>query len=77
MKRHAIRGLVLLGLLTAVVDSTGRAQPAIQDKVTVRDPKDGTIKTYDGMFKAGPAGFQLFSGPKHDKLVATVARTTC
>ena len=72
MMRQAIRGLVLLGLLTAVVDSTVRAQNT-PDKVTVRDRKDGSTKTYDGQFKVGPAGFQVFGGEKFDKVLVTVA----
>jgi hypothetical protein len=71
MKRQAIRGLVLLGLLTLVVDSTVRGQTA-PDKVTVRDRKDGSTKTYDGQFKVSPAGFQVVGGEKGEKIVATV-----
>ncbi len=70
--RQAIRGLVVLGLLTAVVDSTVRAQNT-PDKVTVRDRKDGSSKTYDGQLRVSPAGFQVFGGDKFDKAVVTVA----
>ena len=73
MMRQAIRGLVLLGLLALLVDSPARAQNAVPDKVTIRDRKDGTIKTVDGQFKVGPAGFQVVGGEKLDKVVATVA----
>jgi hypothetical protein len=72
MMRQAIRGLVLLGVLTLVADSTVRGQNT-PDKVTVRDRKDGSNKTYDGQFRVGPAGFQVFGGEKFDKVVATVA----
>ena len=72
MMRQAIRGLVLLGLLAAVVDSTGRAQNT-PDKVTVRDRKDGSLKSYEGQLKVGPAGFQVFGGEKFDKVVVTAA----
>jgi hypothetical protein len=72
MMRLAIRGLVLLGLFTLVADSTVRGQNT-PDKVTVRDRKDGSNKTYDGQFRVGPAGFQVFGGEKFDKVVATVA----
>jgi hypothetical protein len=72
MKRQAIRGLVLLGLLTLVADSTVRGQPAPADKITVRDRKDGSTKTYDGQFKVGPGGFQVFGGEKFDKVIATI-----
>lgn len=72
MKRQAIRCLILLGLLTLAADSTVRGQ-TIHDKVTVRDRKDGSLKTYDGQFRVSPAGFQVFGGEKADKVVATVA----
>jgi hypothetical protein len=71
MKIQVIRALLLLGLLTLVVDSTVRGQTT-PDKVTVRDRKDGSLKTYDGHFKASPAGFQIVSGEKGEKVVATV-----
>ncbi len=73
MMRQAIRGLVLLGLLALLADSPARAQNAPPDKVTVRDRKDGTIKTVEGQFRVGPAGFQVVGGDKLDKVVATVA----
>jgi hypothetical protein len=63
MMRQALRGLVLLVLLTAVVDSTVRGQNT-PDKVTVRDRKDGTPKMFEGLYKVGPAGFQVFVGDK-------------
>lgn len=65
MMRHATRGLVLFGLLVAVV-STARAQTT-PDTVEVRNRKDGTVKTYSGQFKVTPAGFQVFTGEKFDK----------
>lgn len=71
MKRQAIRALALLGLLTLVADSTVRGQNT-PDKVTVRDRKDGTLKTYDGLFKMSPAGFQIVTGEKGEKVAATV-----
>jgi hypothetical protein len=70
MKRQAIRGFVLLALLVAVADSTGRAQNT-PDKVTVRDRKDGSTKTYDGAFTVGATGFQVVGAEK--KVIATVA----
>lgn len=71
MKRQAIRGLVLLGLLTLVADSTVRGQNT-PDKVTVRDRKDGSTKSYDGQLRVTPAGFQIFGGEKFDKVIATI-----
>jgi len=69
MKRQAIRGLVLLLLLVAVVDSTVRGQNT-PDKVTVRDRKDGSTKSYEGVFQVSPAGFQVVGGDK--KILVTV-----
>jgi len=71
MKRQAIRGLLLFGLLVVVVTSTGRAQN-IPDKVTVRDRKDGSNKTYDGTLTLTPAGFQVI-GTDNKKVLVTVA----
>ncbi len=68
MKRQAIRGLVLFGLLVAVVDSTVSAQNA-PDAVTVRDRKDNSTKTISGLLKVGPTGFQVVSGEKGEKVV--------
>lgn len=69
MKRQAIRGLLLFGLLVVVVTSTGRAQN-IPDKVTVRG-KDGASKSYDGTLTLTPAGFQVISADK--KVLVTAA----
>lgn len=69
MMRQAIRGLVLFGLLAAVLSSTGRAQN-VPDVVTVRDRKDGTTKTVSGQYTLSPAGFQVIGGDK--KVLATV-----
>ncbi len=65
MKRHVIRGLVMLGLFAAVA-TTVHAQNVV-DSVEVRNRKDGTTKIYSGQFKVTPAGFQVFSGEKFDK----------
>jgi hypothetical protein len=54
--------------LVAVVDSTGRGQN-IPDKVTVRERKDGSTKSFDGVFQASAAGFQVVADKK---VVATV-----
>jgi hypothetical protein len=70
MKRQAIRWLVLVAPLVAAADSTARGQNA-PDKVTVRDRKDGSTKTYEGTYAVGPAGFQVLGGDK--KSLATVA----
>ena len=69
MMRQAIRGLVLFGLLVAVVGSTGRAQN-VPDVVTVRDRSSGSTKTVSGQYTLGPAGFQVIGGDK--KVLATV-----
>ncbi|MBN9122332.1 MAG: hypothetical protein J0I06_24865 [Planctomycetes bacterium] len=69
MMRQVIRGLVLFGVLTAVVGSAVQAQ-TVPDQVTVRDRKDGSTKTYSGVFTLGPAGFQVLGTDK--KVVATV-----
>lgn len=63
MKRKAIRGLLLFGLLVAVVNSSVLAQNT-PDKVTVLNRKDNSTKTYDGAFTLSPAGFQVLSGGK-------------
>lgn len=68
MTRHALRGPVLLGLLTALAVSTARAQPP-SDVVTVRDRKDNTIKAHSGQYAVTPAGFQVLNADK--KAVAT------
>jgi hypothetical protein len=68
MKRQAIRGLLLFGLLALLLNSA-RAQN-IPDTVTVRN-KDGTTKPYNGTFTLTPAGFQVIGGDK--KVVATVS----
>jgi hypothetical protein len=68
MKRQAIRGLVMFGLLTLVVDSA-RAQN-ILDSVTVRDRKDGTTKTYTGTLRVGPTGFEIVNAEK--KTIANI-----
>ncbi|HEY1192238.1 MAG TPA: hypothetical protein VGE74_31730 [Gemmata sp.] len=65
MKRHAIRSSVLFVLLVAAV-STARAQVP-QDVVEVRNRKDGSTKTYKGLLKVTPTGFQVFTGEKFDK----------
>ncbi len=65
MKRHALRGLVMLGLI-ALVTSVASAQTTT-DTVEVRNRKDGTTKTFNGQFKVGPGGFQVFSGEKLEK----------
>src|SRR5262245_42605883 len=69
MKRQAIRGLILLGLMAFVVSSSVRAQNT-PDAVSVRDHKDGTTKTHNGVFKVSPAGFQVVSAD--NKVVATI-----
>jgi hypothetical protein len=69
MMRQAIRGLVLFGLLAAVVSSTVRAQN-LPDVVTVRDRSSGTTKTVSGQYTLSPAGFQIIGGDK--KVLATV-----
>ncbi len=65
MKRHVIRGLVMLGLF-ATAAATVSAQNAL-DSVEVRNRKDGSTKIHSGQFKVTPAGFQVFSGEKFDK----------
>jgi hypothetical protein len=70
MMRQAVRGLVVVAALAALVGASG-AQPASLDKVYVRDKKDGSTKTYDGTLKFGPGGFQVV-GAK-DKVLAAVA----
>jgi hypothetical protein len=68
MKRQAIRGLVMFGLLALAVNSA-RAQNDTPDQVTVRN-KDGTTKTHKGAFALTPAGFQVVGT---DKKAVTVA----
>jgi hypothetical protein len=70
MKRQAIRGLLMFGMLALVLSSAARAQTVL-DSVTVRDRKDGSTKTYSGTFTLTPAGFQVVGADK--KVVATVA----
>ncbi|MBP3959829.1 hypothetical protein J8F10_31665 [Gemmata sp. G18] len=64
MKRHVTRGLAALGLVTLVATVSAQTVP---DTIEVRNRKDGTTKSYSGQLKAGPAGFQVFSGEKLDK----------
>lgn len=72
MLRQAIRGVVFLALIAAVLDATGRAQPpAGPDRVYYRDKKDGSHKSVEGELKAGPAGYQIVTADK--KVVATVS----
>lgn len=63
MRRQAIRGAVLLGLLTAVALSTARAQGPV-DQVTVRDRKDGSTKVLSGTYTVGKDGFQVVGADK-------------
>jgi hypothetical protein len=70
MKRQAIRGLVLIGLLAAALDGRAAAQN-VADKVTVRDRKDGATKTYEGTLTVSAAGFQVVNADK--KAVGTFA----
>jgi hypothetical protein len=69
MKRQAIRGLLLFGLLVLVVDSNVRAQQ-FQDAVTIRDHKDNSVKTHNGTLKVSAAGFQVVA--TDGKIVATI-----
>lgn len=69
MKRQAIRGLLLFGLLALVLDAGARAQNDIVDAVTVRN-KDGATATYRGTFTLTPAGFQVVGT---DKKAVTVS----
>jgi hypothetical protein len=41
--------------------------------VEYRDRKDGSIKKTEGQLRAGPAGFQVFTGEKFDKLNITLS----
>ncbi|AMV28608.1 hypothetical protein VT84_29660 [Gemmata sp. SH-PL17] len=70
MKRHVTRGLVALGLVTLAATVSAQTVP---DTVEVRNRKDGTTKTYSGQLKAGPAGFQVFSGEKLEKATEAFA----
>ncbi len=65
MKRHAIRGLVMFGLVALTVSTAGAQN--IPDIVEVRNRKDGSTKTYTGQFKVTATGFQVFTGEKFDK----------
>ncbi len=68
MKRQAIRGLLLFGLLALAIGSA-RGQN-ITDSITVRN-KDGTTKSINGTFILTPAGFQVIAADK--KVVATIS----
>lgn len=68
MKRQAIRGLLLFTLVVAVVDSTVSAQN-IPDAVTVRDRKDGSTKTHNGLFKLSPTGFEVVTNDKKSVVI--------
>lgn len=63
MTRHALRGLVLFVPLGLFAASEARAQDA-PDRVTVRNPKDGTTRTFDGQLTVSAAGFQVVAGKK-------------
>ncbi len=66
--KKAIRAALLFGAVVAVLH-TASAQNT-PDKVSVRDRKDGSTKTYDGTFTLSPAGFQVLAADK--KVLATV-----
>jgi hypothetical protein len=71
MIRLAARGVVVLVLTAAVLDSAGRGQPAgTPDKVYYRDKKDGSVRSTEGELKPTPAGYQVLSG---GKVVLTVS----
>jgi hypothetical protein len=72
MIRQLMCGVLLLVLIAAVLDSTGRAQPPQQDTIYYRDrkDKDAAPKSVDGELKPAPAGYQIISG---GKVVTTVS----
>jgi hypothetical protein len=69
MPRQAARGLVLLAATAALVTQAAGQQVTL-DKVVVREKKDGSTKTYDGVLKLGPAGLQVTT-EKGDKVIAS------
>ena len=76
MMRQAFRGLGLMGLLAVMAGSAVRAQPEKlpdpPDRVEWQNRKDGTLKLSSGLFTVSPAGFQVLSGDKLDKVIATI-----
>lgn len=64
------RALVVLAGITLLIDSAiGRQPTAAVDKITIRNPKDGTTKNVEGSLVFAPTGLQII-GP--DKKLITV-----
>ena len=73
MIRQAIRGLVVLVAVVLVLQAALGRQATILDKVVVRDgKKDRATRTYEGTLVLGKEGLRIISGPKGDKLLATI-----
>ena len=61
MIRQAKRGAVLLAGMMVLFQVARAQQPTPTEKVTIRDKKDGAVRTYDGILKFSAAGFQILS----------------
>ena len=73
MLRQFVRTGLFLLIASALLETTGRGQPAATaDRIYYRDKKDGQIKDLEGELKASPAGYQIVSA-SDKKVVATVS----
>lgn len=70
MLRSLFCAAALVAACCALLESTGRGQPAsTSDRVYYRDKKDGQIKEVDAELKAAPGGYQVVTP---DKKVAAI-----
>lgn len=74
MYAKLVRGsLLLMGCAIVLNAATAQQPTTTPDKIVVRDKdkKDGSTKTYDGILKPAPAGYQIISAD--GKVLATVS----
>jgi hypothetical protein len=71
MMRQAVRGLVALAAMIVLIETSSGQPGGVPDKITIRDKKDGSTKSYEGSLKFGPGGFQIVDANK--KVLASVA----
>ena len=75
MTRQAARGVVLLVLIAAVLDSTGRAQPPMADTIYYRDRKDKDGAVANWAVEMGPPNALLRRGWKKSSIRSSIALT--
>lgn len=72
MIRQVARGLIALVGITLLIDSAIGQQPTtVLDRVAIRDKKDGSVKTLEGVLQFGPAGLLVVGEGK--KTLAVVS----